>query len=383
MQTFTKMILAIYSHEPAAATSQITQRIGVPPIMIRQARAWLGSTGYLEKDENLNWHATDIGLKALRDFDRDQAIEEARFLSEAVGIASKALGVDRDEISGFVLMDKGMTNDSYIFLCRGKKYIYRRAGQGSEMLVDRYREYSNYLVLQGRGISDVVVYHNPLNGTKIAEFIEESKGIDTNNPDHMKEALRALHNLHNADIVSPHDFDFLKTIDFYEEICHNAEVEFFPRYYKYKEIIKDLLAKVDKLNVKKCFCHIDFVPGNCLLNKEGKVVLIDWEYSGRQDPIVDVAMFCISAAFDKKRSDALLLEYLERDATKEEWARFYTYIATAGLMWSLWSEFKTANGEIFEGYTKRTFNLCRRYSKLASELFNEIDAENDSTVSGF
>ena len=372
MQTFTKTILAVYSNNPAAETSRITRRIGVPPTMVRQARAWLGSTGYLEKDENLNWHATDIGLKALRDFDRERAREENNFLVEAVDTASTALGVDRDEINSFVLMDKGMTNDSYVFSCRDKTYIYRRAGQGSEMLVDRYREYANYLVLEGRGISDVVVYHNPLDGTKIAEFLEESKGIDTNNPEHIRKALESLRKLHNADIESPHDFDFMKTIDFYEEICHNAEVEFFPSYYRYKGAVQGLLDNVEKLNVKKCFCHIDFVPGNCLMDKTGRVVLIDWEYSGRQDPIVDVAMFCISARFDKKKSDHLLELYLERKPTTEERARFYTYIATAGLMWSLWSEYKTANGEVFEGYTKYTFNLARRYSKLAIGLFEEL-----------
>lgn len=369
MEIFTKTILALYSHEPSISTAEIIRRIGVPPAMVRQSRAWLGSTGYLEKDENKNWHATEYALQVLRDFDREEAIKETEFIIHATEVACEALGVEKDEIYGFSILDKGMTNDSYIFKCRGKKYIYRRAGQGSDMLVDRYREYANYLVLQNRGISDVVIYHNPIDGTKISEFIEESKGIDVNNPENMKEALIALRKLHNADIEPPHDFDFIKTIDYYEEICRNSQVEFFATYQNYKNAIMDLLSKVDSLNVKKCFCHIDFVPGNCLLDKHGKVVLIDWEYSGAQDPLVDVAMFCISANFDAERTDSLLREYLEREPEKLEWARFYTYLATAGLMWSLWSEFKTANGEVFEGYTKRTLGFCKRYTKLAYKCF--------------
>ena len=133
---------------------------------------------------------------------------------------------------------------------------------------------------------------------------------------------------------------------------------------------------MEKLNVPKCFCHIDFVPGNCLLDKDENVVLIDWEYSGHQDPIVDVAMFCISAAFTKSQSDRLLQLYLEREPELSEYARFYTYIATAGLMWSLWSEYKTANGEIFEGYIERTYNLCKKYSRLAAKLFDRINEYN-------
>ncbi|MBQ7902473.1 MAG: phosphotransferase [Oscillospiraceae bacterium] len=372
MQTFTLTILAFYSRNPAVATSEISHRIGVPGHMVRQARAWLGSAGYLHKDRDKNWHITDYGYSALARFDREKAEENARFLNDAIDTAASALKVTRNEISGFYLMDKGMTNDSYIFYCGGKKYIYRHAGQGSEMLVDRYREYANYLVLDGRGISDVVIYHNPIDGTKITEFLEDSKGIDPANKNHIRQALAALRKLHSADIASPHDFDFLQTIEYYEEICRNSEVEFYSSYPKYKAVVTQLMAEIDKLNVPKCFCHIDFVPGNCLLTKDGSVTLIDWEYSGRQDPVVDVAMFCISAAFNKKQSDALLAEYLQRKPTKEEYARFYTYIATAGLMWSLWSEFKTASGEVFEGYTERTFNLCKKYSRLAADLFETM-----------
>ncbi|MBE6866189.1 MAG: hypothetical protein E7492_04440 [Ruminococcaceae bacterium] len=373
MQTFTLTVLAIYSRNPSASAGEITHKMGVPGTMIRQARAYLGSTGYLYKDNEKNWHVTDFGFMALQNFDRAVAEENARFLNDAINTAATALNVDRDKITGFYLMDKGMTNDSYIFYCNGKKYIYRRAGQGSEMLVDRYREYANYLVLSGRGISDVVVYHNPIDGTKITEFLEDSKGIDVKNEHHINQALIALRNLHNSDIAPPHDFDFLHTIDYYEEICHNAEVEFFSTYRKYKAHVVNLLSKVEKLNVPKCFCHIDFVPGNCLLDKNGKVVLIDWEYSGRQDPVVDVAMFCISASFTKAQSDRLLRLYFDRKPTMEEYARFYTYIATAGLMWSLWSEYKTANGEVFEGYTERTYNLCKKYSRQADKMFDRIE----------
>ena len=189
----------------------------------------------------------------------------------------------------------------------------------------------------------------------------------------MKLSLDALRYLHSADIIPPHEFDFIKTIDYYEELCHSMEATLFPTHHKYKAKIIKLIDRVAALNPPHCFCHIDFVPGNCLLTKEGKVVLIDWEYSGGQDPITDIAMFCISAALDKRQSDKLLKDYLQRKPEKEEYARFYTYIATAGMMWCLWNIFKTANGEIFEGYTERTYNLCVKYSRLAEKIFDEIE----------
>lgn len=373
MQTFTLTVLAIYARYPSAPASEINHKLGVPHRIIRQARNFLGQNGYLEKDKNLNWHITELGQKALEQFDREKAREDAKFISESADIICQALDATADQLSGFTLLDKGMTNDSYIFFCKGKKYIYRHAGKGSEMLVDRYREYANYLALKDKGISDVVVYHNPIDGTKITEFIEGSRSIDINNPDDINRALVAVRKLHNADIISPHNFDFLHTIDYYEEICHNSEVEFFSTYRKYKAQIVNLLEKVELLNVPKCFCHIDFVPNNCLMNSDGHVVLIDWEYSGSQDPLVDIAMFCLSAAFTKTQSDKFLNLYLGRKATLTELARFYTYYATAGLMWCLWSQFKTASGEVFEGYTERTYNLCKKYSRHAQKIFSRIE----------
>ncbi len=373
MQTFTLTVLAIYSRNPSAAAGRINHILGVPPAMIRHERQFLAECGFLEKDESSNWHVTDAGAKVLADFDREKARRSALFFKEASFTAATALNVSPNELSRFSMLDKGMTNDSYVFYCRGKKYIYRRAGNGSEMLVDRYREYANYLALEGRGISDVVIYHNPYNGTKITEFLENSSSINPFDTHHLEQCLKALRSLHNSGIASPHDFDFLKTIDYYENLCHNMEAELFKDYSRRKGRIAALLEKVNRLNVEKCFCHIDFVPGNCLMLEDGSMVLIDWEYSGRQDPVVDVAMFCISAAFDKRQSDRLLKMYLKREPTKEETARFYTYIATAGLMWSLWSVYKTANGEVFEGYTERTYSLAKKYAKLAKDVFSEIE----------
>ncbi len=368
MQTFTLTVLAIYKRNPAAAAKRINHILGLPPRMIRHEREFLGKNGYLEKDRQLNWHITPLGDEALLAFDREKAEKNARFLKSAALVAATALNASPNELSRFTLMTKGMTNDSYTFTCNGKKYIYRRAGVGSEMLVDRGREYENYRVLEGKGISDVVLYHNPFDGTKITEFLEDSISIDRHNHRHTEKALETLRKLHRRNIKSPHDFDFVKTIEYYEKICVESGAELFKDYGENKNKIKALLDRVEKLGPEKCFCHIDFVPGNCLMDKNGDVVLIDWEYSGRQDPIADVAMFCISAAYSRPQSDRLLKRYLQREPVKEEIFRFYTYIATAGLMWSLWSVFKTANGEVFEGYTERTYNLAKKYSALAEEI---------------
>ncbi len=368
MQIFMNTIMAFYDRNPAWAADDISAILKVPASMIRSTRAFLGSCGMLYKDENKNWHITSQGARSLFDFDRDVAIEDLHFLQSAIDTTCTALGAQENELFGFFKMKEGMTNDSFVFYHNGIKYIYRQAGQGSEMLVDRSREYANYKALDGKGISDQVVYYNQDTGTKITRYIENCQNIDPRNPEHIQKSLDALRNLHTADIRSPHPFDFMDNINYYEKICLDNGGTMKPDYYQNKESVKRLLVQIDKMEIEKCFCHIDFVPGNCLLDKDENVVLIDWEYSGEQDPVADVAMFCVSAAFDKGESDELLQAYLQRKSKTEENFRFYTYIATAGLMWSLWSLYKETKGEVFDGYTDRVYSMCKEYIEYANKI---------------
>ena len=56
----------------------------------------------------------------------------------------QALGVKQDEITGYHRTEKGMTNRSFLFTTKGKKYIMRIPGEGTEQLIDR-RERSSSL----------------------------------------------------------------------------------------------------------------------------------------------------------------------------------------------------------------------------------------------
>ena len=53
---------------------------------------------------------------------------------------SRLFGCNKSEIHGFEKIDGGMMNESFIFSLRGEKYVYRRAGEGIEKLVDRHHE---------------------------------------------------------------------------------------------------------------------------------------------------------------------------------------------------------------------------------------------------
>ena len=70
-------------------------------------------------------HAADVveinTYEQLRELD-----EESNHLkSDAISIVSSSLRVNKNEIVDIEVLKKGMTNRSFLFSCRGKRYIMR------------------------------------------------------------------------------------------------------------------------------------------------------------------------------------------------------------------------------------------------------------------
>ena len=53
--------------------------------------------------------------------------------------------------------------------------------------------------------------------------------------------------------------------------------------------------------------------------------LIDWEYAGMCDPLIDVAMCAIYSYYNENELDWLLRTYLEREPDQKEWLVVYSY----------------------------------------------------------
>ena len=61
-----------------------------------------------------------------------------------------------------------MTNRSFLFSCRGEKYIMRIPGEGTGRLINRREEAAVYGLIRGKGLSEDVLYINPDSGYKIS-----------------------------------------------------------------------------------------------------------------------------------------------------------------------------------------------------------------------
>lgn len=285
--------------------------------------------------------------------------------NEVITLISKELNVSTHEIYNVEALKKGMTNRSFMFCCRDKKYIMRIPGEGTEKLINRKNEANVYNLVNKYGISDKLIYINPDNGYKITEYINNSRNCDANNMDDVKSCMKALKEFHKLKLKVSYEFDLFGQIEFYERL-RNGNKSIFEDYEETKEKVYELKRYIDLQPKDYTLTHIDAIPDNFLLYDD-KVKIIDWEYASMQDPHLDIAMFAIYSYYDREQVDKLIDLYFDNNCEKSTRLKIYCYIAVCGLLWSNWCEYKLALGVQFGDYLHIQYNYAKMYYEIVEE----------------
>ena len=316
----------------------------------------------------------------LRELDSDSN----QLKSDAIKTISKALDCHERDVEDITVLKKGMTNRSFLFSVNDgndttgadkRKYIMRIPGEGTDQLINRKQEAEVFRTISGLGLCDDPVYINPENGYKITKFLDGVRVCDPENVKDLKLCMEKLRQFHNLRLSVPHTFDIFGQIEFYETLWE-GDPSVYRDYQKTKENVLGLKPFIDGLNKDWCLTHIDAVPDNFLFytpagEKDEKLQLTDWEYSGMQDPHVDIAMFCIYSLYNKKQCDRLIDIYFESHCDRITRAKIYAYIAMCGLLWSNWCEYKRKLGVEFGEYSLRQYRYAKDFYRYGKELMEQ------------
>lgn len=282
--------------------------------------------------------------------------------NEHIKTIEKVFGITLDKIENVSLMKKGMTNRSLMFNIGDDRYIMRIPGEGTSQLINRRNEYESYQVIKDKHISDDVIYMNPDNGVKITKYIPNTHNCDPANKDEVFSCIKFLKSFHDLKLKCDHDFDIFGQIDWYEKL--RGDTSLYSDYAEVKKSVLSLKSFIDSLSKEKVLCHIDSVPDNFLIDQDGNIRLIDWEYSSMNDPHLDIAMFAIYAGYDKTMIDFLIDSYFDNQCDEEIRYKIYAYVASAGFLWSNWCEYKHTLGVEFGEYSLMQYRYAKEYSKL-------------------
>ena len=322
-------------------------------------------------------HAADAveinTYEQLREIDSDSS----QLQTDAIQVICEALGAQQDEVTNITVLKKGMTNRSFLFSCKNKKYIMRIPGEGTDQLINRRQEAAVYQTIAGRKICDEIAYINPENGYKITEYLEGARVCDAENEEDLQKCMKKLREFHGQKLRVDHSFDLFGQMEYYESLWEGTPSA-YKDYEKTKAHVLQLKDYIEANAGERVLTHIDAVPDNFLFVEENgkeEIRLIDWEYAGMQDPHVDIAMFCIYSLYKKEQVDHLIDLYFEGNCDERIRIKIYCYIAVCGLLWSNWCEYKRKLGVEFGEYSLRQYRYAKDYYKIVQQELGEEGKE--------
>jgi len=259
----------------------------------------------------------------------------------------------------------GLTNYNYIMNIQGTEYVVREPGGMTNRMIDRRIEKVNNRIASELGLNSECIYFDDLSGIKISVFIKNSRNMALTNPCR-KENLRAvsalLKKIHNSPEAFTNVFDWRKELAKYEQIVRDLKGDFF---YDYDELKKQLVDFMEA-NVTQTVsvpCHNDTVPENFLITDEGKAYLIDWEYSGLNDPSWDIAAYILESKLDQEAIEYLLNEYYGCWPEPEVITKIKGFMLAQDLIWTVWALVRHYNGDDFLDYCYLRYERFRKNVK--------------------
>ena len=242
----------------------------------------------------------------------------------------------------------GMTNQNYLVKTTNKQYIVKFFGKGTEKLINRQDEKYNLELLKDLDL-DVKNYLFDIDaGIKVNEYIESAITLDsTSIKTKFDKIAPILQTIHASGKELRGEFAPFEEIKKYESLIEEKIP--YANYEAVREEVFSLEKRLADLGVDRKSCHIDLVPENFIESPQGRLYLIDWEYSSMNDPMWDLAALFLESEFTRQEEEDFLSHY-ESEQTPVSREKIAIYKILQDAIWSLWTVYKEEQGADFGDY---------------------------------
>ena len=259
----------------------------------------------------------------------------------------------------------GLTNLVYRLDVGAERYVLRIPGEGTEDYIDRKVEGHNARVAADAGVSAEVLFFDDSDGLMLARHLD---GCVTMSPESFKSrpgaparAAAALKQLHSCGQAFRFRFELFKMIDEYLALLAKLET---PLPDGYREVVAEAVAVrrvLDATPLALAPCHCDPLAEN-FLDDGARMWIVDWEYSGMNDPLWDLGDVSVEAGFDADQDREMMAAYCGGDPGAALTGRMVIYKAMCDLLWTLWGLIQFANknpADDFWAYATSRFERCK------------------------
>lgn len=255
----------------------------------------------------------------------------------------------------------GLTNRVY----RLGERCLRVPGEGTEAYINRHHEAVAARAAAAAGISPEVLHVDPDSGLMVTRFIH---GAVTMTPEGFRNrdgavarAGQAFARLHGSGAAFPFRFELFAMIDDYLRLLSGHDVALPEGYHDVVAEAEAVRAALAARPLPLAACHCDPLCEN-FLDTGARMWIVDWEYSGMNDPMWDLGDLSVEAGFDADQDEALLTAYFGGEAPARDRGRVVIYKAMCDLLWTLWGLIQLAGGnpaDDFRAYADGRFARCK------------------------
>lgn len=258
----------------------------------------------------------------------------------------------------------GLTNRVFLIKSVRGAHVLRIPGQGTEEYINRKVEAVAARAAARAGVSPEVLATTD-DGLMLTAAIDKAVTMSPENfaaisgaPTRAANALRKLH-------TSGEQFDFrfelFAMIDDYLKILSGKATDLPEGYHDVLASAETIRQALNARPLPLAPCHCDPLSEN-FLDTGDRMWLVDWEYSGMNDPLWDVGDVVIEAKLQPDKEAEFIHAYFGGTPSAAEHGRVVIYKAMCDLLWTLWGLIQHANKnpvDDFWAYATGRFDRCK------------------------
>lgn len=255
----------------------------------------------------------------------------------------------------------GLTNRVF----RAGDICLRIPGKGTEEYINRANESVAAREAAKAGVSPAILHFDVATGVMATRFIDRA---ETMSPEKFKaiegapkRAGEIFRRLHDSEAVFPFRFELFAMIDDYLKVLSTKDVTLPAGYHDVVREADGIRSALAAHALPLVACHCDPLCEN-FLDKGDRMWLVDWEYSGMNDPMWDLGDLSVEAKFDENQDEEMIRAYFGGEPRPAERGRIIIYKAMCDLLWTLWGLIQLANAnpaDDFRAYADGRFGRCK------------------------
>lgn len=259
----------------------------------------------------------------------------------------------------------GLTNLVFRVDHGGEQYVLRIPGKGTEEYINRANEAQAAREAAKAGVSPDVLHFDAKTGVMVTRLIDNAV---TMSPEKFKSIAGAsaragevFRKLHTSGAKFNFRFELFNMIDDYLKVLSAKEAELPAGYHDVVREAEAVRAALNAHPLPIAACHCDPLCEN-FLDTGRRMWIVDWEYSGMNDPMWDLGDLAVEGRFDKDQEERMIRAYFGGEPSPAERGRIVIYKAMCDLLWTLWGLIQHANknpADDFWAYSINRFERCK------------------------